>query len=111
MPRLRHRPSVRNPSSIGQRGSSYDEREGFHHERVTPFLRRSRAHADGSAPKSFGHVDENCAFHHPNRKKQRRSRILECGRKRRGRSEEHTSEIQSLMRNTYADFELKKKNK
>src|SRR3546814_3604143 len=27
-----------------------------------------------------------------------------------GRSEEHTSELQSLMRNSYADFCLKKKN-
>src|SRR3546814_5440161 len=27
-----------------------------------------------------------------------------------GRSEEHTSELQSLMRNSYADFALKKKN-
>src|SRR3546814_4598593 len=29
----------------------------------------------------------------------------------RGRSEEHTSELQSLMRLSYADFGLKKKNK
>src|SRR3546814_5106417 len=29
----------------------------------------------------------------------------------RSRSEEHTSELQSLMRNSYADFCLKKKNK
>src|SRR3546814_6156365 len=29
----------------------------------------------------------------------------------RGRSEEHTSELQSLMRNSYAVFSLKKKNK
>src|SRR3546814_9523561 len=29
----------------------------------------------------------------------------------RGRSEEHTSELQSLMRNSYAVFCLKKKNK
>src|SRR3546814_3735527 len=32
-------------------------------------------------------------------------------RTRRGRSEEHTSELQSLMRNSYAVFCLKKKNK
>src|SRR3546814_7017026 len=30
---------------------------------------------------------------------------------RQGRSEEHTSELQSLMRNSYAVFCLKKKNK
>src|SRR3546814_10046904 len=29
---------------------------------------------------------------------------------RQGRSEEHTSELQSLMRNSYAVFSLKKKN-
>src|SRR3546814_10429238 len=34
---------------------------------------------------------------------------VETGRKRR-RSEEHTSELQSLMRNSYAVFCLKKKN-
>src|SRR3546814_948689 len=32
-------------------------------------------------------------------------------RARRGRSEEHTSELQSLMRNSYAVFCLKKKTK
>src|SRR3546814_2154503 len=31
--------------------------------------------------------------------------------RRRGRSEEHTSELQSLMRNSYAVFCLKKKTK
>src|SRR3546814_4098756 len=33
------------------------------------------------------------------------------GVRRRKRSEEHTSELQSLMRNSYAVFCLKKKNK
>src|SRR3546814_6591312 len=33
------------------------------------------------------------------------------GRRGAGRSEEHTSELQSLMRNSYAVFCLKKKNK
>src|SRR3546814_8365506 len=32
-------------------------------------------------------------------------------RQRQVRSEEHTSELQSLMRNSYADFCLKQKNK
>src|SRR3546814_6150992 len=32
-------------------------------------------------------------------------------KKREGRSEEHTSEIQSLVRISYADFCLKKKNR
>src|SRR3546814_7740623 len=35
-------------------------------------------------------------------------RELFCGRARRGRSEEHTSELQSLMRSSYAVFCLKK---
>src|SRR3546814_8942263 len=34
-----------------------------------------------------------------------------CGRDGNGRSEEHTSELQSLMRNSYAVFFLKKKTK
>src|SRR3546814_5216042 len=37
-----------------------------------------------------------------------RSRITQCGQ---SRSEEHTSELQSLMRNSYAVFCLKKKKK
>src|SRR3546814_9628036 len=34
-----------------------------------------------------------------------------CSKRRRGRSEEHTSELQSLMRISYAVFCLKKKTK
>src|SRR3546814_10188616 len=41
--------------------------------------------------------------------------VLQVGRRQRAdraaRSEEHTSELQSLMRNSYAVFCLKKKNK
>src|SRR3546814_8743523 len=36
--------------------------------------------------------------------------VIEDARKRERRSEEHTSELQSLMRNSYAVFCLKKKN-
>src|SRR3546814_4444315 len=39
----------------------------------------------------------------------RRDRRDRLGRRRRGRSEEHTSELQSLMRISYAVFCLKKK--
>src|SRR3546814_1608305 len=39
------------------------------------------------------------------------SRILHHRHNRHGRSEEHTSELQSLMRISYAVFCLKKKNK
>src|SRR3546814_15341033 len=42
----------------------------------------------------------------PRRATSRRPRSSRC---RRGRSEEHTSELQSLMRNSYAVFCLKKK--
>src|SRR3546814_9350184 len=38
------------------------------------------------------------------------SSIISCLEKARGRSEEHTSELQSLMRISYAVFCLKKKN-
>src|SRR3546814_2701083 len=41
---------------------------------------------------------------------QQRARAGDCG-KDEGRSEEHTSELQSLMRISYAVFCLKKKNK
>src|SRR3546814_6455047 len=37
-------------------------------------------------------------------------RLCELSRSSRRRSEEHTSELQSLMRISYADFCLKKKN-
>src|SRR3546814_8470257 len=40
-----------------------------------------------------------------------RTRGAETGGNRKGRSEEHTSEIQSLMRISYAVFCLKKKRK
>src|SRR3546814_5198282 len=39
------------------------------------------------------------------------SGVTRCGRPRHTRSEEHTSELQSLMRSSYAVFCLKKKNK
>src|SRR3546814_6593716 len=42
-------------------------------------------------------------------KKASHSQVCICGGK--SRSEEHTSELQSLMRNSYAVFCLKKKNK
>src|SRR3546814_3657666 len=37
--------------------------------------------------------------------------LMELGRACKARSEEHTSELQSLMRSSYAVFCLKKKNK
>src|SRR3546814_10511889 len=43
--------------------------------------------------------------------KRLRRAVQSCNTKSRGRSEEHTSELQSLMRISYAVFCLKKKNK
>src|SRR3546814_10664610 len=40
-----------------------------------------------------------------------KTRTGNIGRSKSDRSEEHTSELQSLMRNSYAVFCLKKKNK
>src|SRR3546814_3238066 len=45
----------------------------------------------------------------PGPKTERDWKLLQ--RRLRGRSEEHTSELQSLMRSSYADFCLKNKNK
>src|SRR3546814_5815899 len=45
------------------------------------------------------------------RRRRRRPVRVPEGRNRHGRSEEHTSELQSLMRISYAVFCLKKKNK
>src|SRR3546814_19764555 len=47
--------------------------------------------------------------HLPYRAERRRVQVRECGAKV-GRSEEHTSDLQSLMRISYAVFCLKKKN-
>src|SRR3546814_3286424 len=54
-------------------------------------------------------------FHQPERRRRAVSALLDLGGRRfgapvRDRSEEHTSELQSLMRISYAVFCLKKKN-
>src|SRR3546814_7924900 len=49
--------------------------------------------------------DQHIILHRPHHRRRRR------GGPRRGRSEEHTSELQSLMRISYAVFCLKKKKK
>src|SRR3546814_10689941 len=45
-----------------------------------------------------------CTVHRPGRRRGRRCPPREDRRPRQGRSEEHTSELQSLMRNSYAVF-------
>src|SRR3546814_6976522 len=54
-------------------------------------------------PRSLGPASMKTALSMPSRK--RPTSTSRCGR----RSEEHTSELQSLMRNSYAVFCLKKK--
>src|SRR3546814_2193821 len=58
----------------------------------------------------FGKVICNSGVEPPGRR-QRLKRIQRGGRTHRRRSEEHTSELQSLMRISYAVFCLKKKKK
>src|SRR3546814_3299383 len=73
-------------------------------------LRHGRKHILGARKSSIKerkarqdhHEDEDGGNHHP------RSITL-VGHRRCGRSEEHTSELQSLMRISYAVFCLKKK--
>src|SRR3546814_5452235 len=75
-----------------------------------------RPHADISDPRTAadGLQDRDLprlARQHPRQDRQPRSGRAEAGRddRRHGRSEEHTSELQSLMRISYAVFCLKKK--
>src|SRR3546814_6433904 len=66
----------------------------------------------GTAAAAIKRTGIGAALHRPC-SAQTRARIGDgCGRgrtRRRGRSEEHTSELQSLMRTSYAVYSLKKK--
>src|SRR3546814_9484241 len=73
-----------------------DGHRGFRHPRVPN-------HSTILAPRRFRYR-ESCGFPHDSNIVARQS----CGECRR--SEEHTSELQSLMRISYAVFCLKKKN-
>src|SRR3546814_2401092 len=84
-----------------RRGESQDARRPFHHrelriERAAPRLRQRRHLRDGGGAEAAGIPA---------------ARDLRELLRRPRRSEEHTSELQSLMRNSYAVFCLKKKNK
>src|SRR3546814_9988031 len=66
---------------------------------------------EGGGDDAFVHISavERAGMHTLN-KDQRVSYELETDRRGKTRSEEHTSELQSLMRISYAVFCLKKKN-
>src|SRR3546814_9266496 len=70
------------------------ERGGVHHLGRHSLTARSSRGSEGRRV----HLDESCV-----------ERPLEGGPRRLDRSEEHTSELQSLMRISYAVFCLKKK--
>src|SRR3546814_4508251 len=86
--------------------------------------RDDRVHHDGDGGRCAAHAFQNCVLR---RRLLRRHSCLQLPAQRRSqelplrhwhrqvqpvwRSEEHTSELQSLMRNSYAVFCLKKKNK
>src|SRR3546814_3169471 len=72
--------------------------------RVAPELERDQREQDGLA--GAGRPDHQ---HVPDITDM--GRQAKRGRSRRARSEEHTSELQTLMRISYAVFCLKKKNK
>src|SRR3546814_6364692 len=72
-------------------------------------------HARGMAPPDrdqgrVGRDERAVAAHGGPARRLRRPRRFRAARRRTGRSEEHTSELQSLMRISYAVFCLKKKN-
>src|SRR3546814_9107403 len=75
-------------------------------------LRAGTAHAGGVGGRerdaARGQRDRGRACHDA---RSRLARLLAEYRRRRDRSEEHTSELQSLMRISYAVFCLKKKKK
>src|SRR3546814_4744521 len=71
--------------------------------------RREFGHQPSGADRLDRRAHGRCEVGDPDRAKRRKAERSERGRGRR--SEEHTSELQSLMRISYAVFCLKKKNK
>src|SRR3546814_1142053 len=74
-------------------------------EQFTPTWERGQAQIVASAPRHLRQWAEQAA----GRRRQGADRILMRHSMRESRSEEHTSELQSLMRISYAVFCLKKK--
>src|SRR3546814_10058944 len=69
------------------------------------------AHEPRPVPTQFVVARVRAALRYPGRLRARIARrALACGFRLSARSEEHTSELQSLMRISYAVFCLKKKN-
>src|SRR3546814_2296165 len=78
--------------------------------RSDPPRRLSRGRHGGTIGRSSrGGSDVSQSFAYPMRRRARRT--VGCEGEGAGRSEEHTSELQSLMRISYAVFCLKKKKK
>src|SRR3546814_3508575 len=104
-------------SAFGQRLQVLGRPQARRAERVDPQppqLRHVRAAAQRLAQVAdqAAHVGARAAL--DPQAQQRLARIEQVGRRLQlegVRSEEHTSELQSLMRISYADFCLKKKNK
>src|SRR3546814_2348364 len=71
--------------------------------------RRGRAVAAGHDPFRRAGLLQDGRIRHPHRKSCARRAACDGGGRKGNRSEEHTSELQSLMRISYAVFCLKKK--
>src|SRR3546814_8786315 len=94
-----HRPQRAAPT--GERGSIADRDAAFH---MAPHRARARLHADQHIILDILQRIDGVVTDHP-----RDAAGIEQGQ-RKPRSEEHTSELQSLMRISYDVFCLKKKN-
>src|SRR3546814_4916187 len=89
-------PLAEPPCLIGTEGKSRDVVQPCHHRQEYLFKR-------AALPDFLQPVQRNRPF--------QGERPRPCTPQHRHRSEEHTSELQSLMRNSYAVFCLKKKKK
>src|SRR3546814_10557846 len=99
---------VRSPGQIPHRDRKHQIRDARDGNRAVPRCRRrlvsvAAAGADGAVPRADRPPARWCRV--------QGARPRDALSARRRRSEEHTSELQSLMRISYAVFCLKKKNK
>src|SRR3546814_14920742 len=74
-----------------------------------PYTTLFRSRNDNGFLLRFGNLRQHRAVELQEPISQTRFAVFKCGRPVEQRSEEHTSELQSLMRNSYAVFCLKKK--
>src|SRR3546814_9692234 len=96
--------------------AAVDDRLGFLFPQLDADRRARRAgdprRRDLAGPVAQALPDPAVLCHHPHRLLHPDRDVDQSARRRHGeRSEEHTSELQSLMRISYAVFCLKKKNK